>query len=229
MKQNVLVVDDEKITRNILRQALEESGFSVLEAESGKDALKIVRDYLPALTILDLNLLDISGLDVCAAIKNDKLISHVPIIVLTGEDEEGRNISCLDQGADDYMIKPFDWKEVVARVKAVLRRVHYAGGKQEIIRKNGISIDVGRRAVVMDDKIVIENLTPKEFDLLSLLVQNSPNLLSREFLTKKVWDCDEQIVHERTIDVHIRRIRFKLGPKILSRLLTVPGTGYKFV
>ena len=127
------------------------------------------------------------------------------------------------------MIKPFDWKEVVARVKAVLRRVHYAGGKQEIIRKNGISIDVGRRAVVMDDKIVIENLTPKEFDLLSLLVQNSPNLLSREFLTKKVWDCDEQIVHGRTIDVHIRRIRFKLGPKILSRLLTVPGTGYKFV
>ena len=229
MQLKILIVDDEKAIRTVLKRTMERNGFSVLEASSGGEALKIIRNFKPALMVLDLNLGDISGMDVCAAIKSDPKISYLPIIVLTGGDAEGRNIFCLDQGVDDYMTKPFDLKEVVSRVKAVLRRGNFSGSTlQNIIKRKGVSIDVGRQTVSFEDRVV-ENLTSKEFGIFSLLVQNSPDLLRRNFLAKKMWDTGTQVVHERTIDVHIRRIRMKLGHPTLDRLRSISGKGYRFV
>ncbi len=228
MKPQVLVADDDKMDRVMLRKILEESGFSVLEAGSGNEAIKKTRSSLPALLILDLNLGDFSGMDVCAAIKNDGHISQIPILVLTGDPESGLNISCLDQGADDYMTKPFDRLELAARVRAILRRVTYAGSRQDVLKRDGISLDVGQHVAILNDR-KIENLTPKEFDLLHLLLKNSPNVVSRELVARKVWDIDMDVFNERTIDVHMRRIRLKLGPEALNRLVTVTGKGYKFV
>ena len=137
MHQEILIADDERTIRKLLRRALEQSGFSVLEALSGAETLKILRNAAPALMILDLNLGDVSGMDVCAAIKSDPKLLNLPIIVLTGSQAEGLNIACLDMGADDYMTKPFNVKEVVSRVKAVLRRVNFAGNMQSIIKRDG--------------------------------------------------------------------------------------------
>src|SRR5262249_2909343 len=149
---------------------------------------------------------------------------QIPILILTGDQESGRNISCLDQGADDFMIKPFERRELAARVNAILRRVNYSGSKQPMLTVDGISLDEGQRIVHFDQRM-IENLTPKEFDLLFHLMKNSPNIVSRDLIAKKVWDSEIEIIHERTIDVHIRRIRVKLGPGSLNRLLTVAGRG----
>jgi len=228
MKEEILVADDDKMDRFLVRKVLEENGFAVLEAGSGKETLKKSRERMPALLILDMNLGDFSGLDICAAIKNDNRIANMPILVLTGDHETGQNISCFDQGADDYMTKPFDRMELAARAKAILRRVNYAGGQKNILEREGISIDVGQRVVLLKDR-KIENLTPKEFDLLYLLMKNSPNLVGRNLLAKKVWDRQVEIINERTIDVHVRRIRLKLGEAALGRLVTVPGSGYKFI
>jgi len=228
MKPDILVADDDKLDRHLLKTALQANGYSVSEVGSGRDAMRKTRENLPSLLILDLNLGDFSGLDVCAALKNDDHVSHIPIIVLTGDDETGKNIACLDQGADDYMTKPFDGPELLARVRAILRRVNYGGKRQEILKVDGLSIDVGRRAVFLKDR-AIESLTPKEFDLFYLIAKNSPNLVDRRTVAKKVWNSDVEIINERTIDVHIRRIRLKLGPALLGRLRTVPGKGYKLI
>lgn len=228
MKQDVLIADDDKLDRHMLKKVLEENGFSVSQAESGKEALRKIREEFPSLLILDFNLGDFSGMDVCAAIKNDERISRVPILILTGDHEEGRNISCLDQGADDYMTKPFDRMELAARVKAIMRRVDYSGARQEVLKRDGLTVDIGQRTVFLNNRKV-ENLTPKEFDLFCLLVKNSPNLVDRDILARKIWEMSIELLNDRTIDVHIRRVRLKLGPESLGRVLTVPGKGYRFI
>jgi DNA-binding response OmpR family regulator len=228
LKQTILVVDDDPLVHKLIGRSLADHGFSVLQATTGEEGLRVLRRDLPDLVVLDLGLNGIGGMDVLGAIKNDKTLSSVPVIVLTGSDDEKQDVVCLDGGADDYVLKDFRGEVLLARVRAVLRRAQFKGGNNPVLEEGKFSIDTARRAVIFKDRIV-ENLTSKEFDLLFLLVQNSPQVLSRSFLARKIWKGQLGIVSERTIDVHIRRVRLKLGAEAAKCIVTVSGHGYKFV
>ncbi len=228
MKQTVLLVDDDPLVHKFVGRVLSERGYSVVPANSVENGLKLIRQTAPDLVILDLALNGLSGLDILGALKNDKGLAQIPVIVLTGSDDEKQDVVCLDGGADDYLMKTFKPDQLVARVKAVLRRAHFKGDREGCVQCGDLSIDNERRTVLVKDK-VIDNFTTKEFNLLYLLAQKSPKVLSREFLIRKIWPERAVLEDNRTIDVHIRRIRLKLGDKTQERLVTVTGSGYKLV
>lgn len=228
MKQSVLLVDDDPLVHRLMGKCLLDNGYSVFNASNGEEALRLMRRSLPDLVVLDLGLNGIGGLDVLGAMKNDKQLARLPIIILTGSETEKMDVLCLERGADDYLNKSFEPDVFMARVKAVIRRSQFQGDKAEVLDLNDFSIDASRRAVILKDRIV-ENLTSKEFDLLYLLAQNSPRVLSREYIARKVWKGPLGLISSRTIDVHIRRIRQKVGPDMANRVVTAPGQGYKFL
>jgi DNA-binding response OmpR family regulator len=228
LKADVLVVDDEQPVRELIARCLQRAGFTVQQAASGQEALRLARLTAPGLIVLDLGLPDITGLDVCAAVKNDSGIAETPIVILTGDRQQGQSIVCLESGADDYLNKPCDLAELTARVKAVLRRANPPSKMRELMNLDGLTVDPARRVAFVEDRPV-ENLTPKEFDILCLLLQSRPDVLSREFLARKVWGDEAVAAESRTLDVHIRRLRQKLGEKAAARLVTVPGRGHRFL
>ena len=220
---NVLVVEDEPDIRSLIVHHLERDGFRCRAVASGPDALAAVRTAVPHLVVLDLMLPGMDGLEVCRRLRAS--VATLPIIMLTAKADEVDRIVGLELGADDYVVKPFSPKELVARVRAVLRRA----GRRDVpqpLTAGGISLDPERHHVTVGGAAVA--LTPKEFELLQTLMAAAGRVLSREHLLNHVWGyarADE--VESRTVDVHVRRLRAKLGAAG-SRIATVKTIGYRF-
>lgn len=224
MGKKILVVDDEKKYVNVLRAYLEQAGFAVVTAPDGKNALAAFQHEKPNLVLLDLNLPEIDGLDVARTIRKT---SSTPIIMLTARVEEADRLVGLELGADDYVVKPFSPREVVARVRAVLRRVEGEAAPVEAVSAAGIEMDLTRHIVKVQGESV--ELTPTEFELLTALMKNPGRAFTRMQLLDLVQG-EAFEGYDRTIDAHIKNLRQKLGddPKQPRYVLTVFGIGYKF-
>jgi DNA-binding response OmpR family regulator len=224
--KTILVVDDEPKIVQLARDYLEHAGFSVLAAYDGKSALASARSAKPDLVILDLGLPDVDGLDVTRALRKD---SGVPIIMLTARGEETDKLVGLELGADDYITKPFSPKELVARVRAVLRRsdASAANAGADIIRVADLTLDVPRMKVMMEDRVV--DLTPTEFQLLATLARQPGRIFTRAQLLDAIHGVAFES-YERAIDAHIKNIRRKIepNPREPRYILMVYGVGYKF-
>jgi DNA-binding response OmpR family regulator len=220
--KKILVVDDEQKIVEIIKAYLERDGFQTLTAFDGKTAVDLALNQHPDLVILDLMLPEISGWDVCRRLRKE---SEVPIIMLTARDEVTDKIIGLEMGADDYVTKPFDPKELVSRVRAVLRRTE-SKVKTKNINIAGLSIDVEKRQVHIDELAV--ELTPNEFELLRIMAKNPGQVFSRMQLLDKVQG-DAYEGYERTIDSHIKNLRKKIevDPEHPRYIITVYGVGYK--
>ena len=223
MTRKILVVDDEKKIVEILKAYLEKEGYQVITAYDGRSALELARSHSPDLIILDLMLPEVSGWDVCRELRQR---SEVPVIMLTARDDTTDKIVGLELGADDYVTKPFDPKEITSRVRAVLRRSEGKSVVKAILNVGDISIDTEKRLVRRGD-INIE-LTPIEFEILRTLAENPGRVYSRMQLLDKVQG-DAYEGYERTVDTHIKNLRKKLelDPEHPRYVVTVYGVGYK--
>ena len=221
----VVIVDDDEHIRELASLYLQKEGFEVSCAVDGASAVKQIQRTSPNLVVLDLMLPGMSGYDVC---KQVRLESNVPIIMLTARDEDVDKIVGLELGADDYLTKPFNPRELVARVKAILRRADGTSkpaGDAAVIRVGALSIDKQRREVKVDDVEI--TLRTKEFDLLATLAENAGIVLTREQLLDRVWGYNFY-GETRTVDVHVQHVRAKIADSGLS-IVTVRGVGYKLV
>lgn len=224
--EKILIVDDEEHILELIKFNLENAGFKTITASNGQDALKAIREEKPRLVLLDIMLPGMDGYDVCKEIRKDNSISNTPVIMTTAKGEELDKILGLELGADDYITKPFSVRELVARVKALLRRTNVTFVDHTYNFSN-ISIDFTKHEILKDgDKL---DLTLKEFELLEILVKNKGRVMTRDFLLDKIWGY-EYIGETRTVDVHIRHLRQKIedddkNPKYVE---TVRGIGYRF-
>lgn len=227
MPRTVLVVDDEPAIVQIARDYLERAGFRVVTAGDGPAALRLARAERPALLVLDLMLPGMDGLDVTRALRQDPVTRMLPIILLTARVEENDRLIGLELGADDYITKPFSPRELVARVRAVLRRSEGMGAPPRLIQIGGLSIDLERRSVRRDGVPV--ELTATEFDLLAVLARAPGRPFTRSQLLDLVYDVSYS-GYDRTVDAHIKNLRRKLEPEpgAPRYILTVYGVGYKF-
>jgi len=225
----ILVVDDEKDIVDLIAYNLEKEGFAILKAYDGEEALELVGSEKPRLVILDLMLPGIQGLEVCKLIRKNPETAPLPIIMLTAKGEEIDKILGLEMGADDYITKPFSVRELIARVRAVLRRFESQEEteEKEIFTFKGLHIDYNTYEVIVDDKKV--DLSPTEFRLLKFFSQHPGRVYSRDQLLNHVWG-DDAFVEPRTVDVHIRRLRAQIekDTEKPEYILTVRGVGYKF-
>ena len=233
MNQNlpkVLVVEDEKSFVEALKVGLDREGFDVKIAEDGLMALNLFRTFKPDLILLDVMLPRISGLDVCKEIRTE---SKVPIIMVTAKGEEIDTVVGLEVGADDYVTKPYRLREVVARMRSLLRRSNWsdeteAVSEGRVITVSDIQIDIDKYEVKVRNEIV--DFPLKEFELLLLLLENAGRVLTRDVLIDRVWGFD-YVGDTKTLDVHIKRLRSKVekDPSKPMSIVTVRGVGYKFV
>ncbi len=225
--QTILVVDDAPHIVEVVGDYLKQAGYRVLTARDGQAALALLRHEHPDLLVLDLMLPGgMDGLDVCRAVRREPLLADMPIIMLTARVEETDRLIGLELGADDYITKPFSPREVVARVKAVLRRVARNNNPASHIRVGALSIDLTTRTVTMEYTPV--ELTPTEFDLLTVLAQNPGRPFTRAQLMEYVYDV-AYAGYDRAIDSHIKNLRRKIEPEAHSPqyIVTVYGIGYK--
>ena len=236
MSETVLVVEDELALRETLVYNLEKGGYHVEAAGDGRAALEAARRRKPDLVILDLMLPEIDGFEVCKILRRE---SSVPILMLTARDDEIDRVVGLEVGADDYLTKPFSMRELMARVKAQLRRegmlreaVEKAkpaetSPSQEVLTFGGLEINLTRREVILGGQVLA--LKPQEYELLVFFAQHRGQLLSREFLLERVWGWD-YVGDSRTVDVHVRWLRQKieLDSANPQRIVTVRGGGYRF-
>jgi phosphate regulon transcriptional regulator PhoB len=227
--QKILVVEDEPDIRKLVQYNLTQERFKVLEAEDGEKALKIVQREKPNLVILDLMLPGLSGLELCKILRDRPETAKLPILILTAKAGEADRVVGLEMGADDYLSKPFSPREMVARVKAILRRTDASPAPEasETYQKGPLKISYSTYEVFVREKLV--RLTLKEFELLRFLVHNPSRVLSRDQILDRVWG-GEVFVDPRTVDVHIRRLRKALekNDRKPEWILTVRGVGYKF-
>jgi DNA-binding response OmpR family regulator len=227
MKQKVLLVEDEHSIADSISYNLKQEGFSVTHVDEGPIALELFQEEEFSLIILDLMLPEISGLDICRSIRKT---SDIPIIMVTAKDSEADRVAGLEIGADDYVIKPFSVRELLSRVRAVLRRTDMSKNEKssQVIKVGNIEIDIGKYEAKVNDKQI--NLRPREFELLYALCENKGNLMSREQIFDEIWGYTF-IGNSKTLDVHIQRIREKIekNPKDPRKLITVRGVGYKLV
>lgn len=225
MKDKVIVVDDEKDLLDLVSYNLKKEGFEVTTSTNGEEALSLVRRQLFDLIILDLMLPGIQGIDFCKIIKESESTASIPIIMLTAKSEELDKILGLESGADDYITKPFSTRELVARVRAVLRRSRNIPLTKKIIRIGDIEINTGTYQVIKRDESI--KLSATEFKLLLYLAQRKGNIFSRDMLLHALWK-DEAYVEPRTVDVHIRRLRTQIenDPSHPEYIKTRRGIGY---
>jgi two-component system phosphate regulon response regulator PhoB len=225
VKPKILVVDDEPDALELIAFNLKNAGLEVLTAENGDQALRLARAQLPDLILLDLMLPEVDGLEVCKILRRDAATSAIPIIMVTAKAAEMDRVLGLELGADDYVTKPFSPRELVLRVKNLLRRRQAAETPTDRISVGDLSIDIPRHLVTVQGRAV--ELTATEFRLLSVLAQRRGRVQSREQLLRDVWNY-ETAIDTRTVDTHMRRLREKLGPA--ARYLdTVRGVGYRFI
>lgn len=225
MTLKALIVDDEQAIVDLVRHHLEKEGIVCLEASEGETALQLARTERPDLLVLDLMLPGIDGLEICRLLRRDPTTAAMVMIMLTAKAEEVDRVVGLEMGADDYVVKPFSPRELVARVKAVLRRGR--DSQTGTIRRIGtLEVDDAKHQVRLAGRVV--DLTVKEFDLLSALMQAKGRVLNREQILEVVWGYANAVdVESRTVDVHVRRLREKLRDES-RRIVTVKGVGYRF-
>ncbi len=228
-KEKILIIDDEEHIVELIKFNLLNAGYDVFTANDGIEAVKIAKAEKPNLLLLDLMLPGIDGFDVCKEIKRDNEMKKTSIIMLTAKGEELDKILGLELGADDYITKPFSVRELLARVKAVLRRTNTFNEIEEndVYDSQNLRVDFERHEVYVNEKKV--DLTLKEFELLQILIKNRGKILKRETLLDKIWGY-EYIGETRTVDVHIRYLRKKIeeddkNPRFIE---TIRGVGYRF-
>ena len=225
-KEKILIIEDEKDIVRMLDYNLKKEGFRALSANNGEDGLDMARKEHPDLILLDLMLPEMDGLEVCKAIKNDTKTAHIPIIILTAKAQETDKIVGLELGADDYMTKPFSPRELIARIRAVLRRAKEKDKLPEALKIGDMSIDFSKIMVAIKDKPI--ELTSKEFELLKILIKAKGRVLSRDYLLDTIWGFDQALeIQTRTVDVHITTLRKKLKNES-KRIVTVKNYGYRF-
>jgi two-component system phosphate regulon response regulator PhoB len=223
--KRILVADDEPDVLNLVSLNLKAAGFTVLQAEDGVAAVQQARDALPALIVLDLMLPEMSGLEVCKVLKKDAQTALIPVIMLTAKAEEVDRIVGLELGADDYITKPFSPRELILRVKSVLRRANAAGEPSDRLTLGDIHVDRSRYEVMVKGQAI--EFTATEFKLLALLMERRGRVQSRDVLLNDVWGY-ESVIDTRTVDTHIRRLREKLG-QTADCIETIRGFGYRMV
>ena len=226
-ENKILVVEDDRKTASLVALYLEKEGFRVLTAHDGKKAIDLAKEHALSFVILDLMLPEVDGWEVCRMLRRQ---SDVPILMLTAREDEVDRISGLTMGADDYVVKPFSPRELVARVKAILRRGPLKTHARETVfsTKDGLVLDAERFRVTLNDEPI--QLTPHEYKLLHALMSRRGRVLTREDLLDSLYPNDEAIVIDRVVDVHIGKLRQKIEkyPSKPRYILTVRGIGYRF-
>lgn len=218
----ILIVDDEKKIRDVVREYAEFEGFEVLEAEDGMDAVKKVTDNEDInIIIMDIMMPKLDGY---SAVREIRKTSRVPVIMLSARGEEYDKLFGFELGVDDYVVKPFSPKELMARIRAVMNRVNSINTKEDIIKYKGLTINFTAREVLINGERI--SMTPKEYDLLFYLVKNMNIALSRDKLLEEVWGYDFY-GDDRTVDTHIKMLRNSLG-EYRNLIVTLRGMGYKF-
>ncbi|MBX9135839.1 MULTISPECIES: response regulator transcription factor [unclassified Clostridium] len=225
--EKILVVDDEEHIAELISYNLSSNGYKVITANNGIDAVKVAIEEKPSLILLDLMIPGKDGYDVCKEVRSNNEIRNTPIIMLTAKSEELDKILGLELGADDYITKPFSVRELLARVKAVLRRFSIVEPESNVLVFGDLTADFDKREILVKDKKL--ELTLKEFELLEILIRNKGKILTRDTLLDKIWGY-EYIGETRTVDVHIRYLRKKIeaddkNPKLIE---TIRGVGYRF-
>lgn len=220
-----MLIDDDADILKVLKANLEFHGFKAVTAESWHEGREAFSSFNPDLLVLDVMLPDGDGFDICRTIRQDH--PSVPIIMLTAKDKISDKVMGLEGGADDYVVKPFETLELIARIKARLRRSRPA--EKEIIEVRGLSVDFSRRIVKVKDREI--SLTPKEYELLCYLIARKGAVVSREEIKKLLWKEHKIYSWSRVIDVHIQHLRQKIGkdPSGPEYIATVPGAGYRFI
>ena len=224
MAQKILIIEDMQDLAAALRVFLQRAGFQVVLAYEGLEGLRMVTEEKPDLVILDIVLPDLDGLEVCRRIRQDPETTRLPILILSGKGEEMDKVVGLEVGADDYLAKPFGDKELVVRIKALLRR-SFAPAQSTVLRVGGIEVDPERYMVSVGGRPVA--LTPRELELLKALLEAKGRALGRGYLLETLWGRDRKVgIDSRTLDVHVRSLRNKLGREG-QRILTVRKVGYR--
>ena len=226
MKETILIIEDEKDIVKMLEYNLKKEGFKTISASNGENSQAVIKEKHPDLIILDLMLPGIDGLEVCKTVKSDKKTAGIPIIMLTAKAQESDKIIGLELGADDYVTKPFSPRELIARVKAILRRVKENSAVKEVVKIGSLEIDLAKITVTVKGKAA--ELTAKEFELLKTLIEAKGRVLSRDRLLDTVWGFDDASeIQTRTVDAHITTLRKKLKNEA-GRIVTVKNYGYRF-
>ena len=224
-KDAILLIEDEKNIVELVKYNLEREGFRVLTAARGDSGLEQACRQHPALILLDLMLPEIDGIEICKILKQNDGTASIPIIMLTAKIQEADKVLGLELGADDYMTKPFSPRELIARVKAVLRRASDKP-KPKMLKAGDVEVDADKHIVKLKSKSV--ELTSKEYDLLKTLMEAKGRVLSREILLDQVWGYDQSVnIETRTVDMHIGQLRKKLKSEA-NRIVTVKNAGYRF-
>ena len=224
-KTTLLAIDDDQDILTVLKANLELHGFTLLTADSIASARTILADRRPDLVLLDLMLPDGDGLEFCCALKS--LYPNLPVIMLTAKDKVSDKVIGFELGADDYMVKPFETRELLARIRARLRPVALPQ-QASVLTAGDLSLDLRNQIVTVRGTVV--SLTPKEFQVLACLVENRNNLVSREDIRQHLWSDAKLYTWSRVIDVHIQHLRQKIeiNPAAPRHIVTVPGRGYRF-
>lgn len=227
MSQHIVVIEDERDIVNLLSYTLRKEGFEVRSSQSGREGIDLLRRGPADLAIIDIMLPDLSGLELCKKVRADENLKSLPVIFLTAKGEEFDRILGLELGADDYVVKPFSPRELVARIKAVLRRQERAEEGPPVIETHDLRLDSRTQEVVVRGQTI--DLSSLEFKLLHFLASHPRRIFARENLLDEVWGRD-RFVTPRTVDVHIRRLREKIEaqPDRPRYLQTVRGSGYRF-
>lgn len=229
LQNTILMIEDDPAVARSLQDGLERNGFRVAWKNTGAGGVGYARQNQPGLVLLDVRLPDGSGFDFCRQMR--QLGLHMPVIILTVQSDEVDRVLGLEIGADDYVTKPFSLRELLSRIRAQLRRAYgeYASGQGELIYAHDLVIDLTRGQVRREEQIL--NLTPTEFRLVAYLARHLGQALTREQIIEEVWNFTPDLESERTVNVHIRRLREKVesDPQHPSLILTVPGIGYRMV
>ena len=225
IKQKILVVDDDPDIRRLVETVLEREGFIVETAASAAEFFKILSQFKPELVVLDLQLPDEDGFGIIKKLRNNPLTSNLPVVMLTVQSVDSYKIAGLEIGADDYIVKPFNQGEFIARLKAILRRTNPREATHGVIEDGSIKLFLDQHRLEIDKKQI--DLSPKEFDLLSALMRAKNTVLTREVLCESVWG-HELFGNTRTVDVHVGRLRKKMG-KYDNRIETVERIGYRYL
>ncbi len=223
-KETILLIEDEKNIVELVKYNLEKERFRVLTATKGDEGLERARKETPKLIILDLMLPELDGIEICKILKQNYKTSHIPIIMLTAKGEEADRVLGLELGADDYVTKPFSPRELVARVRAVLRRAQ-GKPKERIFKVGTLELDTAKHTIKLKEKSL--ELTSKEYDLLKALLEAEGRVLSRDFLLDQIWGYDQSLeIETRTVDMHVSELRKKLRSEA-HRIVTIKNVGYR--